>query len=50
LTSLKIYEIESIRLVDLENLDQQTCADKMGIGRSTFQRICKEARRNWPMA
>lgn len=42
---LKIDEIESIRLMDLENLDQQTCADQMGIGRSTLQRIYKEARR-----
>ena len=41
---LKIEELESIRLMDLENLDQQSCADKMGIGRTTFQRIYKEAR------
>lgn len=41
---LKLDELESIRLMDLENLDQQACADRMGIGRSTFQRIYKEAR------
>ena len=41
---LKIEEIESIRLMDLENLDQQACADQMNIGRTTFQRIYKEAR------
>ena len=30
--------------MDIENLDQQGCADKMGVGRTTFQRIYKEAR------
>lgn len=42
---LKIEEAESLRLIDLENFDQQTCADKMNIGRTTIQRIYKEARR-----
>jgi len=42
---VRIDELESIRLMDLENLDQQACADRMGIGRSTFQRIYKEARK-----
>lgn len=41
---LKIEELESIRLMDLENKDQQACADQMEIGRSTFQRIYKSAR------
>ncbi|GMQ61588.1 DUF134 domain-containing protein [Vallitalea maricola] len=42
--NLKIEEYESIRLMDLKNLDQSACAELMGIGRSTFQRIYKEAR------
>ena len=42
--SLKIEEAESLRLMDLENLDQQACADLMNIGRTTFQRIYKDAR------
>lgn len=42
--SLKIEEYESIRLMDLKNLDQSACAELMDIGRSTFQRIYKEAR------
>ncbi len=42
---LKLDELESLRLMDLENLDQQACANQMVIGRSTFQRIYKEARR-----
>jgi len=43
--TLKIEEAESLRLMDLENLDQQACADLMNIGRTTFQRIYKEARK-----
>lgn len=42
---LKLDEVESLRLMDLENLDQQTCADRMNIGRTTFQRIYKDARK-----
>ena len=42
--TLKIEEYESIRLMDLKNLDQSACAELMGIGRSTFQRIYKDAR------
>lgn len=45
LIMLKLEELESIRLMDIENFDQNTCAEKMDIGRSTFQRIYKEARR-----
>jgi predicted DNA-binding protein (UPF0251 family) len=41
---MKIDEAESLRLMDLENLDQQACADRMNIGRTTFQRIYKNAR------
>ncbi|MGM0379259.1 MAG: DUF134 domain-containing protein [Bacillota bacterium] len=41
----KIEEYESIRLKDLEGLTQQECADKMGIGRTTFQRIYSKARK-----
>jgi len=41
---LLIEEIESIRLMDYENFDQTQCAEKMNIGRSTFQRIYKSAR------
>lgn len=42
---LKLEEYESIRLMDLEGLTQQECADKMHIGRTTLQRIYKSARR-----
>jgi|GEM_PF-6019908 len=36
---LKIEELEALRLKDLEELDQEQCAEKMGISRQTFQRI-----------
>ncbi|HKL41191.1 MAG TPA: DUF134 domain-containing protein [Clostridia bacterium] len=42
---LKLDEYESIRLMDIEELTQEECASKMSIGRSTFQRIYKNARR-----
>lgn len=41
---LKLEEMESLRLMDLEHLDQQACAERMGISRTTFQRIYKMAR------
>lgn len=42
---LALDEVESLRLMDLEGLDQQACAERMNIGRTTLQRIYKEARR-----
>jgi len=42
---LKLEEFESIRLMDIEELTQEECASEMNIGRSTFQRIYKSARR-----
>lgn len=42
--TLKLDEVESLRLMDLENLNQASCAEEMGIGRSTFQRIYKSAK------
>jgi len=42
---LELEEYESIRLMDIENLTQEECAKKMQVGRSTFQRIYKSARK-----
>jgi predicted DNA-binding protein (UPF0251 family)/predicted Fe-Mo cluster-binding NifX family protein len=42
---LAIDEIEAIRLKDIEDLEQEQCALKMGISRPTFQRILESARR-----
>lgn len=41
---LELEEMESLRLMDLEHLDQQACAELMGVSRTTFQRIYKSAR------
>lgn len=41
---LKIEELEAMRLKDIEGLNQQQCAQKMGISRQTFQNIIDSAR------
>ncbi|MFC1998396.1 DUF134 domain-containing protein [Chloroflexota bacterium] len=41
---ISFEETEAIRLKDSEGLDQTKCAEKMGISRSTFQRIIQAAR------
>ena len=43
---LSVEEVESIRLKDLEGLEQEECAQKMRISRPTFHRILESARRN----
>lgn len=40
---LTIDENEAIRLKNLEELDQNQCADKMKVSQSTFQRIITSA-------
>jgi predicted DNA-binding protein (UPF0251 family) len=42
-------ELESLRLADLLGLTQEQAAKKMGISRSTFQRILAGARRQVAM-
>lgn len=42
--TLSLEEMEALKLKDVENLEQETAAKKMGISRSTFQRIIKSAR------
>jgi len=41
---LSVEEIESIRLKDLEELEQKECAQRMHISRPTFHRILGSAR------
>jgi len=41
---LSIEEAEAIRLKDIEGLEQDDCAQKMSISRSTFARILLSAR------
>mgnify|MGYP004427995065 CR=1 FL=1 len=42
---LQLEELETLRLVDLENFDQSTAAERMGISRGTLQRILYQAHR-----
>ena len=42
---LSIDEYEVIRLIDLEGLNQEACAERMEVARSTIQRMYEEAKR-----
>lgn len=41
---LSVEELEALKLKDKENFDQVSAAKKMGISRSTYQRLLKSAR------
>ena len=42
---LSVDELESLRLCDLEGMDQDMAAERMNVSRGTFQRILYAARR-----
>lgn len=42
---MSIEEYETIRLIDLENLTQEECSDRMDVARTTVQRIYNDARK-----
>jgi predicted DNA-binding protein (UPF0251 family) len=44
-TILQMDEFESIKLKDLEGLDQEECARKMNISQPTFHRLVSSARK-----
>jgi uncharacterized protein len=44
-TVLSLDGLEALRLADVEGLDQDEAARRMGISRSTFSRVIGEARR-----
>jgi len=41
---LSVEEAEAIRLKDLEGLEQEKCAERMSVSRSTFARVLASAR------
>ena len=43
--NLTLEEIEALKLKDVHDLDQMDAAKKMGISRSTFQRLLNSARK-----
>jgi uncharacterized protein len=43
--NLTLEEIEALKLKDVHDLDQVSAAKKMGISRSTFQRLLNSARK-----
>jgi uncharacterized protein len=43
--SLKVEELEALRLVDLEGLEQEDAAERMGVSRRTLARELVSARR-----
>lgn len=42
--NLTVEELEAIRLKDLTGLEQEACAEKMGVSRPTYHRILASAR------
>lgn len=42
---MPVDQYETIRLIDLEGLTQEECADQMNIARTTVQRIYSDARK-----
>ncbi|MDF2499653.1 MAG: hypothetical protein K0Q77_367 [Anaerosporomusa subterranea] len=42
--TLRVEELEAVRLKDLTDMDQAACAMTMGVSRATFQRILAAAR------
>lgn len=42
---MSLEEYETIRLIDLNDMDQAQCAEEMGVARSTVQRLYMDARR-----
>lgn len=48
--TLKVEELEAMRLKDIEGLNQEECAESMQVSRQTFQNIINSARRKVALA
>jgi predicted DNA-binding protein (UPF0251 family) len=42
---MTVEEYESIRLIDLEGLTQEECAERMNVARTTVQKMYNDARK-----
>ncbi|GIM29088.1 UPF0251 protein [Clostridium polyendosporum] len=47
---LKVEELEAMRLKDIEELNQEECAERMHVSRQTFQNIIDSARKKIAIA
>lgn len=43
--TIKVEELEAMRLKDIEDLNQEECAERMNVSRQTFQNIIDSARK-----
>jgi predicted DNA-binding protein (UPF0251 family) len=48
--TLKVEELEAMRLKDIEGLNQEECAERMQVSRQTFQNIIDSARKKVAIA
>ncbi len=48
--TIKVEELEAMRLKDVENMSQEDCADRMHVSRQTFQKIIETARKKVALA